>query len=76
MEDFVSKRRTFNIFNITLRNFPAVKSSKQRFKHDEFYFVGFVLVRNSTLFASNRKSRTVLNNAFFRNVPWPVLIST
>ena len=50
MEDFVSKRRTFNIFNITLRNFLAVKSSKQRFKLNEFYFVGFVLVRNSHAF--------------------------
>ena len=36
IEDFESKRRTFTIFNLTLRNFLAVKSSKQRSKHDEF----------------------------------------
>ena len=36
IEDFESKGRTFTIFNLTLRNFRAVKSSKQRSKHDEF----------------------------------------
>ena len=41
IEDFVLKRRTFSIFNTTLRNILAVKSSKHRSKHDEFYFVGF-----------------------------------
>ena len=50
IEDFVLKRRTFSIFNITLRNILAAKSSKHRFKHDEFYFVGFAHVRNSYVF--------------------------
>ena len=50
IEDFVLKRRTFSIFNITLRNILAVKSSKHRSKHDEFYFVGFARVRNSYVF--------------------------
>ena len=47
--------------NTTPCNFLVVQSSNQRSKHDELYFVGFV----STFFASNRKSRTVLNNASF-----------
>ena len=46
MEDFVLKRRTFSIFNITLRNILAVKSSKHGSTHDELYFVGFAHVRN------------------------------
>ena len=50
IEDFVLKRRTFSIFNITLRNILAVKSSKHGSTHDEFYFVGFAHVRNSYVF--------------------------
>ena len=55
MEDFGLKRRTFSIFNITLRNILAVKSSKHGPTHDEFYFVGFALVRNSYVLTENQE---------------------
>ena len=49
------KRRTFSIFNITLRNILAVKSSKHGSTHDEFYFVGFAHVRNSYVLTENQE---------------------
>ena len=70
--DFGSKRRTFRILNITLRNFQAVKSSKQRSKHDEFYLVpGFRTLKKfapSSLLAENQELFWIKLSS--RNVPW------
>ena len=73
IEDIVLKRRTFSIFNITLRNILGVKSSKHRSKQvNSISWVSHTL-EIRTFFGSNRKSKTVLNKAFFRNIPWSVL---
>ena len=37
-------------FQLRVGKFLAVKSNTQRSKHDEFYLVGFVQVRNSHVF--------------------------
>ena len=66
-------RPSTNAFAITSAQFfLALKSSKQRSKRNEFYFVGLVNVRNSQFFASKRKSRNFLIKLLSQNVPWPL----
>ena len=59
MEDFVSKRRTTTIFNITLRSFLAVMSSMMNSPSWASYKKEI-----RPFFPSKRKSRTLLNKAF------------
>ena len=48
-------RSAYRILKFAQGNFLAVKSNTQRSKRDEFYFVGFVQVRNSHVFRLEQK---------------------
>ena len=53
IEDFASNCSTVLVvqnFHHSATQFLAVKATKQRSMHDEFYGVGFMHVRNSNVF--------------------------